>query len=232
MSTRRVTFFHRLLSYITHLRIERVQSEWNDTLEMILADGRYMLNTSGATYSFEDKYTSFRKALQHTESDIRQYKTALVLGLGLGSVPYMLQKQFGFNQVIDCVEIDPAVIALAEKYYANPAGWSNLHITCADAVDWIQANQKQYDLIIADVFIDTKVPVSLHSRTFLTQLRKAVAPGGTLLFSRLQSRQRFERDLWNNLQTVFPEAAAIDTGGNVILHFKAKQADAHRNGYQ
>ena len=90
----------------------------------------------------------------------------------------------------------------------------------ADAVEWVTASTQQFDLVIADVFLDAAVPQSLHSTAFLERLRRLTAPGGILLFSRLLDRQRFERPLWDHLDQIFPEATQIDTGGNVVLCFR------------
>jgi len=58
--------------------------------------------------------------------------------------------------------------------------------------------------VIIDIFIDTKIPKPARGVDFRRNLRRSVAPGGTLLFSRLLGRQRFEQNLWDNLRTVFP----------------------------
>lgn len=213
----------RLLSYFVAQKMERVHSGISGDLEVILSEGRYMLNSPTATYSYEDKYTSFRQALSHIKSDLPDYTSALILGLGLGSVPLMLRSLFNFTGIITCVELDPEIIQLAGRYYPQQADFQNFIIHEADAVPWIQAGVERYDLIITDVFQDQSVPVALHSKEFLRALRNRVAPGGTLLFSRLSSQRKFEKRLWENLSEVFPDGEDIDTGGNVILRYKAKQ---------
>lgn len=217
---KRVTPLRKILSYGFNITLEQVNSPINGPMEVILADGRCMLNTAHATYSFEEKYTSFGKALRTIEADIPGCTSVLMLGLGLGSVPFMLQTQFACKAPITCIELDPAIIRLAKKYYPNPAGMAQMTLIEADAVNWIAQATNQYDLIIADVFLDSAVPKALHTTTFLEQLRQKVAPGGILLFSRLLDRKRFEQSLWDHLATVFPEATQIDTGGNVVMCFR------------
>lgn len=217
---KRVTPLRKILSYGFNITLERVDSPINGPLEVILADGRCMLNTAQATYSYEEKYTSFKKALHTIADDIPSRKKVLMLGLGLGSVPFILQKVYGCSAPITCVEIDPEIIRLATKYYPFRSGLAQLKLVEADAVSWVSSTQESYDLIIVDVFLDASVPETLHAETFLQNLRKLVAPGGILLFSRLLDRQRFERPLWDHLDRVFPEAAQIDTGGNVVMCFR------------
>ncbi|HNV99839.1 MAG TPA: fused MFS/spermidine synthase [Chitinophagales bacterium] len=217
---KRVTPLRKFLSYGFNISLERVDSPFNGPMEVILADGRCMLNTAHATYSYEEKYTSFSKALRTIAADIPSRKSILMLGLGLGSVPLILQTQYNCQAPITCVEIDPAIIRLAKKYYPYPAGLANMTLVQADAVEWVTASTQQFDLVIADVFLDAAVPQSLHSTAFLERLRRLTAPGGILLFSRLLDRQRFERPLWDHLDQIFPEATQIDTGGNVVLCFR------------
>ena len=217
---RPITRLRSLLSFLGDVKIEQVNSPINGKLTVVLSEGRCMLNTANATYSFEEKYTSFSKALSTISTHIATCRSALVLGLGLGSVPYILQSAYRFSGPITCVEIDPMVIALAKRYYPASADLSKLHIEEADAVDWIATNTARFDLIIGDVFLDARVPEALHSIGFLQNLRRTVAPGGILLFSRILDRQRFERTLWDNLRAVFPEAEEIDTGGNVVMCFR------------
>lgn len=213
--------FTRILSYLTPITLEKVQSAVSGELQVVMDSGRVMLNSPAATYSYEDRYTSFQKALKEISPRLSGVQRALVLGLGLGSVPYMLQKHYAAGYPIDCVEVDPEVIRLAHTYYPLPEKLPLLHIQEADAIAWMAHNTGIYDLVIVDIFIDTKVPESARGVDFLRNLRRSVAPGGTLLFSRLLSRQRFEQELWANLRTVFPEGYEIDTGGNVILCFQA-----------
>lgn len=183
-----------------------------------------MLNTRNATYSFEDKYTSFRSALRTIESDIPTYKNALVLGLGLGSIPQLLQGEHHYRNTIDCVEFDAVIIGLAKKYYPTKFDFGKLHIHHADAFDWIMENHQTFDLITMDLFIDKRVPKKFHSIAFLEKLRSAISPNGILLLSRLKENSNIESQLWENIKTVFHSGFDIDTGGNLILCFKNRTA--------
>jgi spermidine synthase len=98
-----------------------------------------------------------------------------------------------------------------------------MHIICSDALQFISENKAVYDLVTVDLFIDTQIPVPFHSSGFLLDLRRSIAPGGTLLFSRLAGNWRRDAHLIRELGNIFPGAEEIDTNGNLILCWKAPE---------
>lgn len=220
MGTYKASFLKKLASYFFDLRIEQVYSETNKYLEIVLSKGRFQLNSSNATYSFEDLYGSYGSALEKIQPDSSHIQSVLVLGLGLGSIPYFLQKKYHLDCMIDCVEIDAVIIELAKKYYPDDAQFSQLNIHHADAVEWINQSSKKFDLITVDLFIDINVPFHLHSIHFISELKSHLATNGEILFSRLKRNKNFENQLWKNMSLVFPEAKEIETTGNSIMYWK------------
>ena len=86
-------FFTILKSYFTDVLIESASSVFNPNLELYLVDGRYQLCANDAIYSFDDKYANFAEAFDKTKWSDFQVKNALILGLGLASIPYILEKK-------------------------------------------------------------------------------------------------------------------------------------------
>jgi spermidine synthase len=213
-------FLQYFLSFLKQIQIESTSGEFSGALEVVLFEGRYMLNSANATYSFEDRYTSYRTALGTIATEIKSMESALVLGLGLGSIPQMLQTKFKFKGIIDCVEIDSTIIQLAEKYYPEKKLHAQLQVHKSDALIWMQIKDATFDLITVDLFIDKHVPRQFHSESFLLNLKRALTPNGILLFSRLAENKKSEQELIKNLKKVFPGAIEIDTGGNLILCFR------------
>lgn len=220
MATAQKKIGQYLLSFFKQIQVESTSSEFSDSLEVVLFEGRYMLNTPNATYSFEDRYTSYKTALQSIAETIPSMKTALVLGLGLGSIPLMLQRKFNFTGTITCVEIDQVIITMAEKYYPSDSLFNKLSIQNSDALPWMELNTAKFDLITVDLFIDKKVPQQFHSKAFITTLKMALNPNGVLLFSRMSENYKSEATLINNLNIIFPDGKLIDTGGNMIFCYK------------
>lgn len=209
-----------MLSYVSDIKIEKLHSPVSGDLEVVLRRGRVQLNTINATYSFEDLYTSYGTALQKINIEKKQISSVLVLGLGLGSIPYILQSKYRIDCTIDCVDIDPMIIGLAQKYYPLPSKLNKLSIHEADAFDWIMENDKKFDLITVDLFVDREVPKKLHQRTFIESLRNALSKDGSILFSRLKSNRPIEYLLWENLHAVFENGHDIETMGNAIYCWK------------
>ncbi len=212
--------WNTMLSYVSDIKLEKLHSPVSGDLEVVLSRARVQLNTLNATYSFEDLYTSYGTALQKINIEKKQISSVLVLGLGLGSIPYILQNKYKIDCIIDCVDIDPLIIQLARKYYPLPAKLMKLSIHNADAFDWMMQNDKKYDLITVDLFVDREVPKKLHQKNFIESLRHALAKNGTILFSRLKSNRPIEYLLWENLYTVFENGHDIETMGNAIYCWK------------
>ena len=87
-------FYKRLLSYFWEQTLETGASEINPTFKVALENGRLKLEVPNAIYSFEDLYTSFSTTFEKLKIHELQLKTVLVLGYGLGSIPFLLKKNF------------------------------------------------------------------------------------------------------------------------------------------
>jgi SAM-dependent methyltransferase len=159
------------LSYIAEIHIESASSEYNPHLYVSLRKGRYQLSTKGAVYSFADLYDNFLKAFQRIDLDRLPGNEVLVLGLGLGSIPYILEKTFQRKYYYTAVEIDETVADLANRYTLSNLK-SSVEVIVADAYAYILQTGVQYDLICMDVFIDATVPSPFEEREFLQALQE------------------------------------------------------------
>ncbi|MCO6475144.1 MAG: hypothetical protein J5I94_00915 [Phaeodactylibacter sp.] len=210
----------RLLSYLFEWHIESAPSEINPHLYVSLRSGRYQLSTANAVYSYEDLYTNYLWAFEHVNLDALPNEEALVLGLGLGSIPLILEKKFHKQFHYTAVELDEAVVYLAGRYGLDGLS-SPIDTACADAYAFMLQNEKQYGLICMDIFLDDVVPRPFESREFLEALKSALSPGGLLLYNRLADNDKdrratqyfFER----HFLSVFPHGAYLDVGGNWML---------------
>jgi spermidine synthase len=115
-------------------------------------------------------------------------RRVLIVGLGGGAMVRFLTHHE--PQVrIDAVEIDPAVVRLADQYFGvRTAG--NVRVHTADAVKFVESTQDRYDLILMDAFLrpssdtdPTGVPTRLKTLAFLGRLKQALAPGGIVAFN-------------------------------------------------
>jgi len=216
-----IPFWKKWWSYIQPVTLEVTASVQNPELSVVLSRGRIQLLSGNAIYSWDDLYKNFLIAFDRLKIDERPAKDVLLLGLGLGSIPFMLEKVFHCDYHYTAVEWDETVAYLAAKYTLSRLE-SPIQIITADAEVFVQVNEDQYDIIIIDIFEDEITPPQFCTQDFLEVCSDMLRPGGLLLFNRLHGedvsiRQVTERYFERHFKQVFPEAWAIDTQGNWIL---------------
>ena len=169
----------RLLSFIYPIT-KKVKSEFNGTLEITWYNGKKHLNTKNANYSYGSLQKILKTGLRKIQ--LSNCKNILILGFGGGSVIKTLRKDFSYKNSITAVEIDPVVIKIAKEEF-NVSKFNNLEIVCDDAFKFAEKNNKQFDLIIVDLFIDTEIPSSIYQITFWENILKACSPKSNILFN-------------------------------------------------
>ena len=115
-------------------------------------------------------------------------RRVLIVGLGGGAMVRFLT-HYEPQVQIDAVEIDPAVVRLADQYFGVRTG-GNVRVHTADAVTFVESVAEGYDLILMDAFLrpssdtdTTGVPTRLKTLEFLGRLKRALAPGGVVAFN-------------------------------------------------
>lgn len=213
-------WWKRFLSYFLSFSIEKLESAYSDVLEVRYSQGRYLLCTENAIYSYEDLYINFRESFHQINWDKYQIEKVLLLGLGLASIPQILEKQFQKNFQYTAVEIDPQVIKLAEKY-SLASLHSPIDLVCADAFEYVMQTQDQYDLIIVDIFIDTEVPTKFETQDFVTQLKNRLNKQGLLMYNRMTLTEaasaKTDQFYANVFNQEFEEASFLQIRGNKML---------------
>lgn len=214
------TRYQRLLSYLTDVHFETLESDYNEWLSVVLSRNRFQLLTPNAIYSYGDLYSNFSKAFKALPLAAHAPQEVLLLGFGLGSIPYMIEKRWHLMPRYTAVEIDDTVIYLAHKYVTQYLQ-SAISLTQADAYAFVVQDEGQYDLICMDVFVDDEVPPIFESEDFLETLKARLAPEGILLYNRLYltsaDKAATERFFERDFKAVFPEGDYLDVGGNWIL---------------
>lgn len=216
----RPPWWKKWISYIREWPVESVSSELNPELHVCLSQGRYQLCTANAVYSYEDLYDNFYKAFRKLPLDGLNVEHVLLLGLGLGSIPYMLEKKFRKKYYYTAVEVDEAVIYLAQKYALSDLD-SGIEVVRADARLFVDQSVEKFDLITMDIFLDDEVPEKFERADFLEDLDRLLSPEGLLLYNRLsrtradlEKTRRFYEEVFCR---VFPEADYLDLNGNWML---------------
>ncbi|MBK9014961.1 MAG: hypothetical protein IPM82_13275 [Saprospiraceae bacterium] len=217
----------KILSYLVDIQLDTASTALNPVLLLSLRNGRFYLTTTNAVYSHGDLYDNFLRTFQKLDFTKNKFNSILVLGFGMGSVPYMLERVF--LQKFHCtgVEADGKIAEWAERYVlpemTNPV---KLHL--GDAIDFIEKCGQQFDLVVMDVFLDDVVPMQFESLSFLQNLKKCITPVGLLLFNRLsdtpEALASTKSFFDEKFRQIFPEASYLDVEGNWMLANRAAWA--------
>jgi spermidine synthase len=210
-----------LLSYFTDIPVESLSSRVHPELNITLQQGRLQLSTAKAVYSFGDLYYNFSRVFSAIRVRERAIDQVLLLGLGLGSIPELLEKKFRRTYHYTAVEIDEAIIHLAQQYTLSRLK-SGFDIYCADAGAYIRAvPDGAFALVCVDLFIDDLIPAPFTGVSFMEELKRVMAPGGILVFNcfamESEDRRRAQRVFENSFLPVFPNGTYLDVGTNWML---------------
>ena len=108
--------------------------------------------------------------------------SVLIIGLGGGTLPTALHELLP-EAVIDTVEIDPAVVEVAQTYFSYKPG-PRQRVFVEDGRAFVeralQAGQ-HYDMVMLDAFDVDYIPPHLLTVEFLTQVREVLTPDGLVV---------------------------------------------------
>lgn len=221
-----VSTFTYLLSYIFPQLLAKVSSPLNPVLEVRLSRGRLRLDSGNSTYSYEDLYDTFYSPFKKLNVSERPFNKVLVLGSGLCSIPFMLQKHFRQHAQYVVVDIDEMVIHLARQFVL-PEVLENITFHCADAFDFVAEDNELYDLIAVDVFIDTNTPSKFRSASFLENLKSRLSSDGLIIYNTMVNHEDLSRVsnafYRSTFKQTFPQGFAIRTSGNRVLVYDTRK---------
>src|SRR5436309_9534668 len=106
-------------------------------------------------------------------------KRILIIGLGGGSIPKKLQKEFPSLE-IDVVEIDPEVIQIAKNHF-NVREINRLHLHAQDGRLFLTRTANQYDIILLDAYYADAMPFHLATREFFELAQRKLTPNGIVV---------------------------------------------------
>lgn len=157
-----------------------IKSDYSGTLEITWYNGKKHLNTKNANYSYGSLQRILKFGLE--KIDLKNIKSILLLGLGGGSVIETLRNDFSYSKQITAVDIDPVIIEIAKNEF-NLNSFDQLEIVCEDALQFMKTNQRHFDLIIIDLFIDIEVPKPFMKLSFWQDVVNASSTNGSILFN-------------------------------------------------
>ncbi len=214
----------RFFSYFTEIELEAASSHLNPELVLSLHKGRYCLSTPNAIYSFGDLYDNFTRTFHKMPLGKMPIADVLILGFGLGSIPYMLEKIFKQKYRYTGVEADEAIAFWASKYVLKELA-SPVEMHLMDAGIFVEMCQEKYDMVVMDIFLDDEIPSEFQDIEFLEGLKELLRPEGILIYNCLASKAeditKTRAFFQNNFKKAFPEANYFDLDGNWMLLNKA-----------
>jgi spermidine synthase len=173
----------KLFSYFIPINVYKKNSAVSKSLEVTWNNGELVLDSKSTNYSYGSLQRILRKGLKYIGFErIRNFENILVLGVAGGSVIKTLVDEIKFKGKITGVEIDSAVIDIANNHFELDK-IPNLEIVIDDAFDYILKTKLKYDLIIIDVFEDTTMPNFLFQDFFIQRINSLLNMNGFILFN-------------------------------------------------
>jgi spermidine synthase len=144
-------------------------------------------------------YTTFFAASAMFHANPR---SVLMIGLGGGGFNQFFEKAFP-SAVLETVEVDAQVVALAEKYLAFRQSYRN-KVTVLDGRMFLRRSKATYDWIILDAFRGGFVPPHLKTVEFYKLAQSHLAPDGLFIANVRTDTALFASDL-RTMQAVFSQ---------------------------
>lgn len=143
-------------------------------------------------------------------------KSALCIGMGIGIVPRELARE---GVQTDAVEINPAIVPVAQKYFDFDPAAVSIHI--GDGRYFINKTQKNYDVVILDAFLGDSSPSHLMTKEAFGEMSRLLGQGGVLVINSFgdfaPGRDYFLASLDKTLRAVFKNVNIHASGrGNVF----------------
>ena len=175
--------FKKLLSYLIPITIFKQSSNLSKSIEVTWNNGEMVLDSENTNYSYGSLQRILRKGLKHIGfKTIKSMQHILVLGVAGGSVIKTLIDEIDYSGQITGVEIDAAIIAIANEYFGLDK-IKNVEIVIDDAFEFVLKTKEKYDLIIVDIFQDTTMPNFLFEHFFTDRLDFLLNSKGFVLFN-------------------------------------------------
>lgn len=142
-----------------------------------------------------------------------------IMGLGGGT------QVMGFHQAlpqtkIDAVELRSAVIKVAHHYFELPKH-PNIHIVNQDAFSYIEQPTQQYDLLVADLYLQDGIDQRQLETQFIKHCIDALSDNGWLVLN-----YWLDHDLSEELKALlldhFEVVYACNSGGGNCLFYAGK----------
>jgi spermidine synthase len=144
--------------------------------------------------------------------------SALVIGLGAGSVAKFLHRHFP-DMRITVVEINPKVIDVAREYFCLPEDSAHFSIEVADGFEFVQTSRRRFDLLLVDGFDHNARAGALESLPFYLACSERLSQRGAMAVNLLANSRGYKATI-KRIEVAFSEQTlplSPCKDGNVIV---------------
>jgi spermidine synthase len=157
----------------------------------------------------DDLPVRYTRVMTVAAAYVTEPKKVLMIGLGGGAISTYIG-HFMPEVSIDTVEIDPAVIAAAKKYFGLRET-PRVRYFAGDGRVMLKRSTEKYDIIFVDAFRGGYVPFHLLTSEFYNLLKDRLAPGGAVAFN-VHDGTRLYTSTLRTLTAVFPSVHLYPSG--------------------
>ena len=155
-------------------------------------------------------YTRFMTASLMYAKDIH---SILEIGFGGGRTSWYLHR-FLPNVSVTSVELDPAVLELAKKYFGIKDE-QNFQVVNRDGRLFLSESKERYDIIMIDAYRGPFVPFHLLTKEFYQIVKDHLADGGVVAQNVEPSTMLFDSAV-KTINAVFPQLDFYRADGNIV----------------
>ena len=171
--------------------LEERESKYNGHLVVSksLGFGTY-IQADGLTQSGGIVTDIWKGTLKKVKSKKGQVKSALILGLGGGTVVKLIQKNWPDSKITG-IDIDPAIVELGKKYLGLDKDRVEIIIGNAyQKSEELKSKNEKFDLVIVDLYNGDKFPKEFESIYYIQLMRTVLSGNGIVIFNRLYYKEK------------------------------------------
>lgn len=133
----------------------------------------------------------------------RPQKVGLI-GLGGGTLPRLFHHYLE-QTVIDCIEIDATVVAVAKQFFGMQPD-ARFKVAIAEGRGYLEQHPQTYDILMTDAgFGDGKMPHQLVTQEFFKLCKCRLVAGGVLVVHLFHKEALFNAAVLKTLKRVFDQ---------------------------
>jgi spermidine synthase len=148
----------------------------------------------------------------------RDPKDVLFVGLGAGAMPTYFSRHYP-DALIDIAEIDPDMLAVAQKYFYFREN-ERMKVTTEDGRLFVKRTRKKYDWIILDAYQNDYIPFHLTTLEFLKEVKSRLKDSGVVVSNITSTfRNKFFDSMVMTYKKAFPHLSIFKgkKSGNFIF---------------